>query len=83
MKWYIERTSIRTKLENINILFGSNKPKNKRKYNEDLWHSGNEDPEEGRLIVSVYAFENCYIERVSDALETEHIEKWCYLDDLL
>lgn len=45
MKWYIERTSIRTKLENITILFGSNKPKNKRKYNEDLWHSGDEDPE--------------------------------------
>lgn len=50
---------------------------------EDLWHSGDEDPEEGRLIVSVYAFENCYIERATDALELEHIEKWCYLEDLL
>lgn len=75
MKPYIDRVFI--KIDDIIFL-----PKLKKKHIEDLWHVS-DDPENGRLIISVYEIDKMYLERVTDDLATDDIYRWCYVDDLL
>ena len=75
MKQYIDRVVI--KVDDIIFL-----PKLKKKHSEDLWHVS-DDPENGRLIIAVYEIDKMYLERVTDALATDDIYRWCYVDDLL
>ncbi len=75
MKQYIDRVVI--KIDDIIFL-----PKLKKKRIDDLWHVS-DNPENGRLIIAVYELDKMYLERVTDALATDDMYKWVYVDDLL